>query len=187
MVTLEPGLEGVKPVALGEAGVLPEPEPESEPDPEPEPEPEPEPVPEPEPELEPEPEPEPDPEPLVPLPLPEPPATPEAPPATPEEEALGVLPGTLTGTVELPWQLKQGAVEVTMTVLFLPPWVPLLGVPVMMGWVPVVIPVAPVAWCLPTLFSLWGAGSCCLVATPAETPAARARMATEGAVKCILF
>jgi hypothetical protein len=39
--TLAPGLEGVKPVELGEAGVLPAPEePEPEPDPEPEPEPE---------------------------------------------------------------------------------------------------------------------------------------------------
>jgi hypothetical protein len=43
--------------------------------------------------------------------------------------------------VELPvWQVKQGAVEVTMAVPLLP-WVPLLGVPVMMGWVPVWMPV----------------------------------------------
>jgi hypothetical protein len=92
--------------------------------------------------------------------------------------------------VELPvWQVKHGAVEVTTMVLLLP-WVPLLGVPVTMGWVPVWMPVpwapvaVPVACLLMTLLVLT-AGS--FWATPAETPAARARTATEGAVKCILL
>lgn len=128
--TLAPGLEGVKlPLELGEAA---EPAPELEPLAPEAPEPAPPAPDEPEPD-EPEPdEPEPD-EPEPDEPEPDEPEPEEPEPDEPEPEP-GVELGTEIGMVELPGQLKQGALEVTVTVELWPPvWLPPPLMPVMMG------------------------------------------------------